>query len=232
MPEWAELQRKTGQGGLLITRYKSEKTDRAVTPASEGVPARSALPGSLEAKQLHRLHTQPSLGQSCHGQKRPASVRAGSPRPCPPLCDPVDCGLPGFSAREGVLQARILERIGQCWLPCPSGALYFLLPWPPAPLSTWCCQNTCGPNSCTTAPRGPQRANPSPPGQPQEQTPVDDPHAEVEVIPQLKPRGSMAKEEDPKPFHQLYSYRLNPHDQLGRLSMEYVKDHRELPPIH
>ena len=59
---------------------------------------------------------------------------------------------------------------------------------------------------------------------------MDDPHAEVEVIPQLKPRGSMAKEEDPKPFHQLYSYRLNPHDQLGRLSMEYVKDHRELPP--
>ena len=59
---------------------------------------------------------------------------------------------------------------------------------------------------------------------------MDDPHAEVEVIPQLKPRGSMAKEEDPKPSHQLYSYRLNPHDQLGRLSMEYVKDHRELPP--
>ena len=38
----------------------------------------------------------------------------------------------------------------------------------------------------------------------QEQTPVDDPHAEVEIKPQLKPRGSVAKEEDPKPSHQLY----------------------------
>ena len=27
----------------------------------------------------------------------------------------------------------------------------------------------------------------------------------------------MAKEEDSKPLHQLYSYRLNPHDQLSRL---------------
>jgi len=44
-------------------------------------------------------------------------------------------------------------------------------------------------------------ANPTPPGQPQEQTPVDDPHAEVEIKPHLKPRGSVAKEEDPKPSH-------------------------------
>ena len=32
-------------------------------------------------------------------------------------------------------------------------------------------------------------ANPSSPGQPQEQTQVDNPHAEVEIKPQLKPRG-------------------------------------------
>ena len=43
-------------------------------------------------------------------------------------------------------------------------------------------------------------ASPSPPGQPQEQTPVDDPHAEVEIKPELKPRGSVAMEEDPKTF--------------------------------
>ena len=43
---------------------------------------------------------------------------------------------------------------------------------------------------------------PSPPGQPQEQTPVDDPYPEVEIKPQLKPKGSVAKEE--KPSHQLY----------------------------
>ena len=47
------------------------------------------------------------------------------------------------------------------------------------------------------------RANPSPPGQPQDQTPVDDPHVEVEIKPQLKPMGNLAKEEDPKPSHQL-----------------------------
>ena len=46
-------------------------------------------------------------------------------------------------------------------------------------------------------------ADPSPPGQPWDQTPVFDPHAEVEIKPQLKPRGSVAKEEDPKPSHQL-----------------------------
>jgi len=56
------------------------------------------------------------------------------------------------------------------------------------------------------------KAHLSPPGQPQEQTPVDDPHAEVEIKPQLKPqlkpRGSAAKEEDPKPSHQLYKLQI------------------------
>ena len=46
---------------------------------------------------------------------------------------------------------------------------------------------------------------------------MDDPHAEVEIKPQLKPRGSVAKEEDPKPSTSCTRCRLNPHDQLGRL---------------
>ena len=33
---------------------------------------------------------------------------------------------------------------------------------------------------------------------------MDNPHAEVEIKLQLKPRGSVTKEEDPKPSHQLY----------------------------
>ena len=33
---------------------------------------------------------------------------------------------------------------------------------------------------------------------------MDDPHVEVEIKPQSKSRGSVAKEEDPKPPHQLY----------------------------
>ena len=37
---------------------------------------------------------------------------------------------------------------------------------------------------------------------------MDDPHAEVEIKPQLKPRGSVAREEDPKPSHQLYKLQI------------------------
>ena len=44
------------------------------------------------------------------------------------------------------------------------------------------------------------------PGQPQEQTPVDNSH--VEIKPQLKSRGSVAKEEDPNPSHQLYKLQI------------------------
>ena len=51
-------------------------------------------------------------------------------------------------------------------------------------------------------------ANPSPPGQPQEKDPVHDPHAELEVKPQLKLRGSVTKEEDPKLSHQLYKMQI------------------------
>ena len=58
------------------------------------------------------------------GQKSLVSMRGGSLQSCPTLCDPVDCGLPGFSVR-GVLQARILERIGQYWFLYPSRTLLF-----------------------------------------------------------------------------------------------------------
>ena len=77
------------------------------------------------------------------------SMHAGSLQLCRTLCDPVDCGLPGFSV-GGVLQARILECIGQCWLPSPSRALHVLLPSLTTPLSNWCCQSSCDPSSCTT----------------------------------------------------------------------------------
>jgi len=50
--------------------------------------------------------------------------------------------------------------------------------------------------------------DPNPPGQPQEQTPVDDSCAEVQIKPQLKPRGNVAKEEDPKPSCQLYKLQI------------------------
>jgi len=37
---------------------------------------------------------------------------------------------------------------------------------------------------------------------------VEDPHVEVEIKSQLKSRGSVAKEEDPKPAHQLYKLQI------------------------
>jgi len=131
VPDPEELQRKSGQRGLLITSYKRPKKDsgRAITPATEAVcvPAHLALPGSPQAKQLHHLQAQLSLGQCCRREKSLVSMHTGFLWLCPTLCDPVDCGLPGFSVM-GVLQARKLERIGQYWLPYPSRALYFLLP--------------------------------------------------------------------------------------------------------
>ena len=44
---------------------------------------------------------------------------------------------------------------------------------------------------------------------------MDDPHAEVEIKPQLKPRGRVAKEDDPKSSHQLYKLKIKS-NQLGR----------------
>ena len=112
------------------------------------VPASLAPQESLQAKQLCHLHTQLSPGQSCHRQK--IVLHAGSLQSYPTLCDHVDSGLPGFSVREGVLQARILEHIGQYWLPYPSAAAalaanspeYLVLPEPLQPkqlhhLHTW-----------------------------------------------------------------------------------------------
>ena len=45
-------------------------------------------------------------GRIAMGKKILVPMRAGSLWSCPILCNPVDCGPPGFSVREGVLQAR------------------------------------------------------------------------------------------------------------------------------
>ena len=51
---------------------------------------------------------------------------------------------------------------------------------------------------------------------------MDDPHVEVEIKPQLKLMGSVAKEEDPKPSYQVYKLHLNPHDQLSILCVDGI----------
>ena len=80
------------QGGL------KKGSDRAVTPAVEAgcVPACLARPSSCATFTLNSHQ-----GRAATGRRILASVHAGSLRWSPTLCDPVDCGLPGFSVREG-----------------------------------------------------------------------------------------------------------------------------------
>ena len=116
---------------LPATRGSKKDSDRAITPAEEAVhvPAPLVPPGSPQARQLCYLHAQLSLGQSSTGKKmswayahRITLVEPDSLRPCGLW--PANLLCQG----GGVLQARILEHIGQYWLPYPSRALYFLLP--------------------------------------------------------------------------------------------------------
>ena len=103
MPEHSELQRKTGQRALLIASYKrlKKKTDRTITSVAEAVrvPAHFVPPGSLQAKQLCHLDAHSHWGRAAT-EKGLASMHAESLQLCPTLCDPVDCGLKGFSVRE------------------------------------------------------------------------------------------------------------------------------------
>ena len=136
-------------------------------------------------------------------------MHPGSLRSCPALCDPIDCGLPGFSFQERGFSRQkywsilvntschtLLEHYISC---CPSRQLLLV----PGAARTPAIQAAALPPYLALT-----GANPSPPGKPQEQTPEDDPHAEVEIKPQLKLRGSVAKKEDSKPFHQQYKLQI------------------------
>ena len=53
---------------------------------------------------------------------------------------------------------------------------------------------------------------------------MDNPHAEVEMKPQLKPRGNVAKEQDPKDSHQLDKVQIKSTQSTRHtVSMEYIK---------
>ena len=73
-----------------------------MTPSVEAVSVSEhlALPGSPQAKQLHHLHTQLSLGQSCHRQKNFCSYVHRVTSVVSDLCGLVDYSLLGFSVRE------------------------------------------------------------------------------------------------------------------------------------
>ena len=138
---------------MPATRGSRKDSDRAITPVVEAVMSMHTWchQGPRKPSSCATFTLNSHWGRAATGKKSLATMHAGSLWSCPTLCNPVDCGLPGFPVREGVLQARILEHIGQYWLSYPSRALYFLLPYPPTPLSTWCCQNPCNPSSCTTS---------------------------------------------------------------------------------
>ena len=163
----------------------------------------------------------PYWGRAATGQKKKKKILClctrGLFQSHPILCEPVDCGLlcqaslpEGFSRQEywSVLANTGCHPLLEHYISyCPRGQL----PWAPGAARTPATQAAAPPPHLALT-----GANLSPPGKPQEQTPVDYPYPEVGIKPQLKHRGSVTKE-DPKPSHQLYHCRLNPHDQLGRL---------------
>ena len=196
---------------LPATRGWKKDSDRATTTAEEAVyvPACLAPAGSPQAKQLHHLHTQLSLGQSCHRQNKSC---ISAHRVISVVSDSLQCCRlwparllyqgRGFSKQEywSILAKTGCHTLLEHYISCCPG---HQAPWVPCTARTPATQATAPPLHLALT-----ETNPSPPGQPQEQTPVDDPHVEVEIKSQLKPRGSVAKEEGPKPSHQLYKLQI------------------------
>ena len=150
----------------------------------------------------------PHWGRAATGKTSLASMHAGSLQSCSSLCNPVLCPARllcqggGLSRQEywsvlastgcRTLLEHYISRCPSCQLPCVPGAA-----------RTPVIQAAASPPHLALT-----EANLKPPGQPQRQTPVDNPHAEVEIEPQLKPWGSVAKEEDLKPSHHLYKLQI------------------------
>ena len=124
--DWAELWRKTGQRGLLIAGYK--RLQKRLRQSHKSCHGSSLCPCTLGTTRVSA--SQEAAPTSCSTltvAELPQAIivlcpcaqgHFGSVR----LCHPADCGLPGFSVREGVAQARTLEHMGQYWLPYPSAA--------------------------------------------------------------------------------------------------------------
>ena len=150
-------------------------------------------------------------------------MHAGSLRSCPILRH---CGLwpvrllcqEGFFRQEywGVLDNAgchaLLEHCISC---CPSRQ----------PPSTWCCQNPCDPSSCTTSTPGPHRGRPTSSRAASGANPSGRPTCRGGK-PQVKPRGSVAEEEDPEPAHRCTSCRVTHWThQADSVSVEQMSGH-------
>ena len=126
-------------------------------------------------------------------------MHAGSLWSCPALCDLLTV------ACQASLSAEFSRQ--ECWNVLASTGRRFLLPSPPAPLRAWCCQSPVAQAAAPPPHPALTGADPGPPGQPQEQTPVDDPRAEGNKT-TIESQGSVAKEGDPKPPRQLYELKI------------------------
>ena len=189
---------------------KKDYSDRVITPAVEAVcvPAhchqgpRKPSSSTTFALNLHQ-------GRAATGKKSLASMHPGLLQSCPDPLRPCRlwparllCQGGGFSRQtyRSILASicchTVLEKHISC---CQSCQLH----WVPGAAITPENQAAAPPPYLALT-----GANSSVPGQPQEQTPVDDPHVEVEIKPRLKSRGSVNKEEDPKPSHQLYKLQI------------------------
>ena len=109
------------------------------------------------------------------------------------------------------------------WLPYPSRAPYFLLPLLPTPLSTLCCQGPWVPRSCTTltpgthwrrhkSSRAASGANPC-----GWSSCRDGSSTGVWMNHNWNPGALWLRKKTQNLPTSCISYRLNPHDQLGRL---------------
>ena len=116
-------------GPAPATRGSKKASDRAITPVAEAVRVCALGTARVPATQAAVPHSHSTLTgaelpqakkQSCIYACRVASVMSNSVTLWTVSCH--------ASLSGGVLQARILECIGQYWLPYPSRALYFLLP--------------------------------------------------------------------------------------------------------
>jgi len=144
---------------------------------------------------------------------RVALVESNSLQPCRLWPARLLCQGEGFSRQEywSILAITGCHTLLDHYISCfPSSQL----PWVPG--AARCPVTQAGAPPPDVALIG---ANPSPPGQPQEQSPVDDPHAEVEIKPQLKPRAVWLKKKTQKLPTSCTSCRLNPNDKLGRLCL-------------
>ena len=161
------------------------------------VPEHLALPGPCKPSSFNIFTLNSHWLRAATGQKSLVFMRAGSLRSCQ-----ASLSDRGFSRQEywSVLANTGCHTLLEHYISCsPSYQLPLVAGAARIPVT----QATAQPPHLAL-----NVADPNPPRQPQEQTPVDDPHAKVEIKPLLKPRGSVAKEEDSKPSHKLYKLKI------------------------